>query len=110
MRLPHSGKCLVDRLAFWCGMRGGELTLEEGDVVLMLTDGAIEIQSPEGELFGVERALACVRNCLDKSAQGIIDCLYETVLEFSGRESPEDDVTAVVLKVGERERVDAAGR
>lgn len=87
---------------------GVGLTLAEGDVVLMLTDGAIEIQSPEGELFGVERALACVRNCLDKSAQGIIDCLYETVLEFSGRESPEDDVTAVVLKVGELERVEAA--
>ena len=82
---------------------GCGLTLEEGDVVLMLTDGAIEVQSLDGDIFGVERALECVRHRLKGSAQGIIDCLYETVLEFSGRESPEDDVTAVVLKVGPEE-------
>ena len=87
---------------------GRSLTLEEGDVVLMLTDGAIEIQSPDGDLFGVDRVLECVRGCLKGSAQGIIDCLYETVLEFSGRESPEDDVTAVVLKVGAKNQIETA--
>lgn len=87
---------------------GHSVTLEEGDVVLMLTDGAIEIQSPDGDLFGVDRAIQCVQNCLDRSAQGIIDCLYETVLEFSGRESPEDDVTAVVLKVGTKNQIETA--
>ncbi len=87
---------------------GHSVTLEEGDVVLMLTDGAIEIQSPDGDLFGVDRAIECVRHCLDRPAQGIIDCLYETVLEFSGRESPEDDVTAVVLKVGPKTQIETA--
>jgi len=80
---------------------GRGLTLDEGDVVLMLTDGAIEIQSPGGDFFGVDRAVECVRGCLDRSAQEILDHLYETVLDFSGRGSPDDDVTAVVLKVGE---------
>jgi PAS domain S-box-containing protein len=87
---------------------GRSVTLEEGDVVLMLTDGAIEIQSPDGDLFGVDRAIQCVQHCLNRSAQGIIDCLYETVLEFSGRESPEDDVTAVVLKVGPKNQIETA--
>jgi sigma-B regulation protein RsbU (phosphoserine phosphatase) len=85
---------------------GCGITLEEGDVVLMLTDGAIEIQSPDGQFFGVGRAIECVRHCLDRSAQEILDCLYETVLEFSGRGNPDDDVTAVVLKVGAKGTVD----
>ncbi len=87
---------------------GRSLTLEEGDVVLMLTDGVIEIQSPEGDMFGMERAIECVRCCLEKSAQEILDCLYETTLNFSERESPEDDVTAVVLKVGDNHQIDSA--
>jgi sigma-B regulation protein RsbU (phosphoserine phosphatase) len=80
---------------------GHAVDLEEGDVVLMLTDWAIEIQSPDGELFGVSRAIECVSANRDRSAREIIDCLYETVLAFSQSETPEDDVTAVVLKVGE---------
>jgi len=87
---------------------GCGLELEQGDVVLMLTDGAIEVQSPDGDLFGMERVIECVRQCRGESAQGIIDCLYETVLEFSGRESPDDDVTAVVLKVGPKNTIDSA--
>ncbi len=87
---------------------GRGLTLEDGDVVLMLTDGATEIQSLDGEFFGVTRAIDCVRKCRDRPAQEIIDCLYETVLNFSGRKNPEDDVTAVVLKVGSKDRINSA--
>ena len=44
-----------------------------------------------------------------KSAGEIISCLYETVLAFSESESPDDDVTAVVLKVDcGSEAIDAA--
>ena len=81
---------------------GRGLTLEEGDVVLMLTDGAVETQSPTGDFFGVGRATECVRQCRDRSAKEILDCLYAAVLEFSGGGNPDDDVTAVVLKVGPR--------
>ncbi len=79
---------------------GQGLTLEEGDVVLMLTDGALETRSPSGDLFGVGRAIECVRQCGGRSARETIDCLYEAVLDFSGRADPEDDITAVVLRVG----------
>lgn len=81
---------------------GRSVDLEEGDVVLMLTDGVFEIQSPDGGLFGVERAIDCVRRQGAKSAAEIIDELYQTVLRFSHKESPDDDVTLVVLKVGPR--------
>ena len=82
---------------------GQGLTLEEGDVVLMLTDGAVETQSPSGDLFGVGRAIQCVRQCCNRPAQEIIDCLYRAVLDFSGQADPEDDITAVVLKVCSRD-------
>ncbi|MDD4270448.1 MAG: SpoIIE family protein phosphatase [Pirellulales bacterium] len=81
---------------------GTSIDLEDGDVVFMLTDGVFEIQSPDGEVFGVERAIDCVRHRATKSAAEVIDELYQTVLRFSHKESPDDDVTLVVLKVGPR--------
>ncbi len=54
----------------------------------MLTDGVFEIQSPDGGLFGVERAIDCVRRQGAKSAAEIIDELYQTVLRFSHKKAP----------------------
>ncbi|MHB8898817.1 MAG: SpoIIE family protein phosphatase [Thermoguttaceae bacterium] len=78
---------------------GPGLMLEENDVVLLLTDGAIETESPDGEIFGIERAIQCVRRSVDCPAQQILDRLYQAVLDFSGHVNPQDDITAVVLKV-----------
>lgn len=81
---------------------GSPVDLDDGDLVFMLTDGAIEIRSPGGEPFGVERAIDCVRRHREKPPAEIIEQLYRAVVQFSQKESPDDDVTAVVLKIGPR--------
>ena len=77
----------------------GPIRLQTGDVVALLTDGILEARSPDYELFGTERAIATLAATRHKSARAIIESLFAAVRDFSQREHPQDDMTAVVLKV-----------
>ena len=72
--------------------------LDPGDTVLLLTDGVLEVRSPEGEFFGIERTLQAVRENLNHSSSEIVDSLFRTARDFSGRQSQSDDLTIMVLK------------
>jgi sigma-B regulation protein RsbU (phosphoserine phosphatase) len=73
--------------------------LKPGDLVLMFTDGIQEVHSPQGAIFGTDRALEVVRQNQDKAACEIIERLYRATYDFSGGKAPTDDVTAMVIKV-----------
>jgi sigma-B regulation protein RsbU (phosphoserine phosphatase) len=75
------------------------ITLEPGDVVVLVTDGIQEAISPTGEPFGTDRLLEVVRANRTKKAAQIVESLYRAVCEFSQREEPVDDVTTIVIKV-----------
>ena len=75
------------------------VSLQCGDVVLLLTDGFTEATSPDGEFFGSNRAVEAVRAERGRTAREIVDHLYKTVCEFSQCRSSADDITAVVIKV-----------
>ena len=75
------------------------ITLEPGDVVLLLTDGVEEALSPEEEFFGVDRILASVKANLDKTANEIAMALFKDVRAFSRQAEQLDDITSVVIKV-----------
>jgi serine phosphatase RsbU (regulator of sigma subunit) len=77
-----------------------EIPLEEGDLLLLLTDGAAEARNPEGAFFETARVLRTVAKARHRSAAQIVESLRAAVLEFS-RDSPQaDDITVVVCKVG----------
>ncbi len=75
------------------------LTLEPGDVVVMMTDGVTESRGPGGELLGVEGALRIVRAHLASDARGIVDGLVAGVRDFTRGCGPTDDLAAVVCRV-----------
>ena len=76
--------------------------LQEGDVVLFHTDGAIEAQNEAGELYGFDRleAVLCSRPSPETDAEAWIEGILEEVRGFSGTAPQRDDITFVVLKVG----------
>jgi len=78
---------------------GSAVVLDPGDTVLMLTDGFLEARSPAREYFQWGHVLDVVRANLNEPANDIIEGLYRAVEEFSQRETPDDDLTAVVVKV-----------
>ncbi len=78
----------------------GQVALEKGDLVLLLTDGILEACSKTGEEFGEERALAVVRRERAKPSAEIIRILLDEAHRFSDPgNSRQDDMTAVILKL-----------
>ncbi len=76
----------------------GPWPLEPGDLLLLVTDGLQESQSPQGEPFGDGRMLEIVRKLCNQPSRSIIEGLHRAALDFCRREKPLDDVTVVVLK------------
>lgn len=74
------------------------VVLNPGDLILLLTDGVLEAYSPDGQMFGIDRALEAVRGPRDGSPHRIVTALLRAVNEFSGQPQT-DDMTAIVMKV-----------
>jgi serine phosphatase RsbU (regulator of sigma subunit) len=77
------------------------ITLQPGDLVLLLTDGVVEARSPDHTYFGFQRAIDVVRASRRDTAAHIVRNLYEAVRAFSHNRPQDDDITAVVIKVPE---------
>jgi serine phosphatase RsbU (regulator of sigma subunit) len=78
-----------------------EIALETGDVLLLLTDGVVEAHDGDENLFGAERALGVVRSHIARPAREIVGELFAAVRDFRGSRAQFDDMTSVVIKVGE---------
>jgi len=76
-----------------------ELTLAEGDVILLYTDGLVEAADGNGEMFGTSRLADVFRRAAHRPAGEVIDRIFQAIYRFSGDRSRADDMTMVVLKV-----------
>jgi sigma-B regulation protein RsbU (phosphoserine phosphatase) len=77
------------------------ITLRPGNLVTFFTDGITEAESPGRVRFGVARALQAIRSEREKPASEIITILHNEVLGFCRNQPPQDDMTIVVVKVGD---------
>jgi hypothetical protein len=76
--------------------------LEPQGVLVMYSDGIFERLNHEGEQFGIPRLKKLVVRNQHKSAQEILDLIFDTVFQYGKGARWEDDTTAVVIKrVGE---------
>jgi PAS domain S-box-containing protein len=73
--------------------------LEDGDVVVFLTDGITESENASGDWFGTDAALDVVRAHRHESAQEIVQGLREATRDFAHGAPQQDDITVVVCKV-----------
>jgi PAS domain S-box-containing protein len=74
--------------------------LEDGDVVVFLTDGITEAENTSGDYFGTDAALDVVRAHLHESAQDIVQRLRQATHDFAQGAAQQDDITVLVCKVG----------
>ena len=75
-----------------------QFQLQNGDFVLLVTDGFFEWENHLGEQFGVQRMEEALRAARDLPAPKIIDRLHEEVIRFSNGTRQQDDLTAVLIK------------
>jgi len=78
-----------------------ETRLEPGDYVVFCSDGIIEAENSEGELFGFDRTAETIkRGCQEKfPAEQLLDFLIEELHAFTGDAPQRDDQTVVILGV-----------
>lgn len=74
------------------------LQLEDGDVLVLFSDGVSEALSVAEEEFGDQRLLATVLEHCDDPAQGLLDRLLAAVKTFAAGRLQNDDVTAMLVR------------
>ena len=81
------------------GARNGPtLEMGPGDLLVLATDGLIELQNADHELFGRKRLEAVIHEYCTLAVQDIVMAIQDDVAEFLGDCDPLDDVTLMVLE------------
>lgn len=89
--LPHRGTII--------GLNGfqpfppGELMLEPGDKLILLSDGLADTTNPEGQFFGEDRTLGVIDRLADQPVGAILSALRQEAATFSDQTPPRDDVS-----------------
>lgn len=76
-----------------------EISLEEGDIIIIYTDGITEAKNEDGEMFGLERLEEKIKKyAVEYGPSGII---HHTAMDFSrfvGESEQEDDITLMAVR------------
>lgn len=75
------------------------LDLKAGDLFVFCSDGVTEASDLLMREFGSERLLEVVDRNYDRSAREIVEAIFTATNEFRGEMPPNDDTTAVVVKI-----------
>jgi sigma-B regulation protein RsbU (phosphoserine phosphatase) len=78
-----------------------ELTLElqAGDLFVFCSDGVFEANDLLLREFGSARLMKVIEEVRDRSAKEIVDAIFTAVEDFRGEALPNDDMTAVAVKI-----------
>ena len=74
--------------------------LSDGEALFFYTDGVTETRNPSGEMFDEFRLIECVEREKSRPPSEILASLYAELKHFRFGREQTDDVTALILKVG----------
>lgn len=74
------------------------IRLEQGDNLVLYTDGITESENEDGEQFGKERFAESIIACTDLPAREMIQSVREGLTEFTNRDFLDDDGTIFIVK------------
>jgi sigma-B regulation protein RsbU (phosphoserine phosphatase) len=74
------------------------IRMEQGQVLVIYTDGITEAATENGEEYGQERFAKRVLECIDKPAKEMIDHIRRGVADFTTRKFLDDDGTLFIVK------------
>jgi sigma-B regulation protein RsbU (phosphoserine phosphatase) len=75
--------------------------VERDDILLLYTDGMVEARNLAGEQFGVERLQDLLKKHRNLSPNELKVEIFRSVSQFTRDTEPHDDITLLILKVGE---------
>lgn len=88
---------VVDEFEFMAA----QVDVSVGDRLVLYTDGIIEAPNDENEQFGMARFEESVLSCREKELEALVEGVIKDLMEFSGRDTFDDDVNLVACEVVE---------
>jgi len=73
--------------------------LHAGDLYVFCTDGVYEAMDPNGQEFTAARLLEVVRRVHGQPPAAVVDAIVAAIDEFRGGAAPNDDMTAVAIRI-----------
>ena len=95
--LEAFGLPLGQELGQTVGYTEVSLELLDGDFIVMVSDGILEVER-DGEIFGFERFEAAIASSEKECAQGMVNHILGRVQDFTGDAELVDDITIVVMR------------
>lgn len=84
--------------------RGTETTMEQGDCLVIYTDGVTEAENSEKVLFGDDNLIAACKEADGSwNAEMVANSILDKVREHVGTAEQNDDLTMMVIKFGKAE-------
>jgi serine phosphatase RsbU (regulator of sigma subunit) len=77
---------------------GTTVTMDPGDTLVVITDGLHEARNAQGGLLGLDAVAERLRSLAGSSAETMVTALEDLGRRHSGRTTPEDDVTIMILR------------
>ncbi|MDQ3070722.1 MAG: SpoIIE family protein phosphatase, partial [Acidobacteriota bacterium] len=77
-----------------------EIALDEGDLLFFYTDGAVETENEQGDMFGAERLEELLVSAHSEGIDAVLERAESAVRAFRGAAEPFDDATMMALRVG----------
>jgi len=74
------------------------LTIAPGGSLIVVSDGIFEAANASNELFGIDRMVAALDACQDRSPQEMVASLRESVRAWQGGAEAMDDETIVIVQ------------
>jgi len=72
---------------------------EPGDVIVFVSDGILDAENAQREMYGQERLAELLSSRGEQSAQEIADAILNDVSRFQGEQERFDDETIIVLRI-----------
>ena len=73
--------------------------LNQGDTVLITSDGVIENQNVDGENYGIEQFEKFLETRRDSSAEELVNSIIEEIELFAKDTEPGDDRTILAFRI-----------
>jgi sigma-B regulation protein RsbU (phosphoserine phosphatase) len=95
----HEGSVALGQFAgiaptIWCRM------WEEGDLLILPTDGIVEQRNAEGEMYSNKRLAARAKALSDREPKEVANAIFDALDQFAGAARQGDDQTLLVVRLG----------
>jgi serine phosphatase RsbU (regulator of sigma subunit) len=76
-----------------------EVNIENGDTLLLMSDGFAELKNQNEEIYGYKRARNSFEEVAKKDPEEIVTYLSDEGKRWTNNKEPDDDVTFVIVKI-----------